>query len=122
MLNLDQAKVITLIRDSVGPAIQKARGMARRAASASYIRSILAALNMWAADHQGAFPPDLQALIHDKLTGPMILVNPSRSELGQPSCGPAGPVRLPGRTPGGHSSRSCGEAGVGASGATAATP
>ena len=83
VLTLDQAKIISLLGESVAPAIQKARNMARRAASASNIRSLLIGFNMWACDHQDEFPPDLQTLAKASLVPPETLSSPLRPELGQ---------------------------------------
>jgi len=90
VLQLDQAQIVSLIRSSVGPAIQRARSQARRVISATNIRAIVASCLMWAKDHEGMFPPDLQALVNKKMLTPEIPVNPLRPELGQ-----AGYVYLP---------------------------
>ena len=80
VLTLNQ---VSLLRDCVGPAMQKFRTMARRETSDSVIRQLLAALYLWAAANQGVFPPDLQTLVKTGVTGPQNLINPSRPELGQ---------------------------------------
>lgn len=83
VLQLNQAQMVLLIRDAVSPATQKARGQARRAVSAANISGMLKACYMWAADHQGMFPPDLQTLVKGNMLPPRILVSPLRPELGQ---------------------------------------
>ncbi len=83
VLTLDQGKVASLIRHVATPAVRQARQMAIRAASFNNARMLVTALHMWAEDHEGMLPPDLETLVEAGLIAESSLVNPLRPQFGQ---------------------------------------
>lgn len=77
-LSLDEKQLDKLIFEVIAPPLRQARGMARRAMSMANVRQITTAIHMYANAHKGQIPPDLRALVKDKLIDPRVLINPSR--------------------------------------------
>ena len=77
-LSLDEKQVDRLIFEVIAPPLRRARGMARRAMSMANVRQITTAIHMYANAHKGQIPPDLRALVKDKLIDPRVLINPSQ--------------------------------------------
>jgi len=52
-----------LMTSALVPALARSRGLARRAVSASNVHQISLGVHMYAADHDGAMPPDIDSLL-----------------------------------------------------------
>lgn len=61
------------------PALSKAREQAKRTVSMAQMRSVGAALHMYAAEHDNAFPPDLDTLLEAGMITEKMLHSPRQS-------------------------------------------
>ncbi len=68
--------MVPIIASIMLPSLARARGQARRVVSATNLRSIGVAAMIYANDHKGSFPPDLQTLIDDQSISPKQLISP----------------------------------------------
>ncbi len=57
------------------PSLSRARELARRASTLANLRGIGMAVHIWANDHNGEFPPDLQALLDAQLISQDMLTS-----------------------------------------------
>ena len=64
------------------PSLSRARELSKRAASSENLHSIGAACHIYATDHEGKFPPDWDALIHEGLIARGFLTSPRDDEEG----------------------------------------
>ncbi len=60
----------------LSPSLSRARELAKRAVSASNLRGIGIAVQIYAHDHDGQFPPDFDALIDGGMITPGMLISP----------------------------------------------
>jgi hypothetical protein len=86
ILQLNRKQLISLVQSALSPmsrTLRQAREIARRKTSMKNIRQIVMASLIWAEEHKGKFPPDLQTLVEANKLKPELLVNPLRPELGK---------------------------------------
>jgi len=81
VVSLDEKQLDLLLLDVAAPSIGRARAKARGAVSMQNVMAITRTIHMYASDHDGEAPPDLEALVKAKLTSPRLLVNLRRPEL-----------------------------------------
>ena len=78
VLTVDAEKAQASLTRAVAPLLSQTRERAQRVASLSNIKQIMMACLMYAADHKGQWPEDLESLAAAKLLPASVLVNPLR--------------------------------------------
>lgn len=82
--SLSQASFVVPLAMSVGvPAIANARHQARRTVSMSNLKQIGIAIHMYAVDHDGKLPPDLQTLVNEGILTAQALRSPLDDDPGE---------------------------------------
>jgi hypothetical protein len=76
VLELSTERVEALLDGAVASAIRNAREAARISASATGLALIGVAVGTYTAKHKGAYPPDLRALVKERMLGRAALVSP----------------------------------------------
>lgn len=79
-LSINAAQVDKLMAETVLPAFRRARPLAMRSMSAANFNAIGKGLHLYAADHDGAFPPNLRVLVEKKYLNACALVNPAHPD------------------------------------------
>jgi len=80
MLDLNAQSLTTTIARTLAPPLERARLLARRAASASNLKQLMVGVHMYAADHKDEFPRDLQALVDGKYISSKVLISALQPE------------------------------------------
>ncbi len=88
LLELDHQQIQEILTGLL-PSIHRARQKAKRAISMRNIRIIHMGIMLYAEDHDGTYPPNLQALVDSEFLSARSLINPLQPDL------PIGYVYLP---------------------------